>query len=1342
MTPSQTRLLAAVGINPSDLRETNLHKAWTSSGAKLADSDTPVILVEKGPTTVAQVKSAICKFQACLVLVGPLTDTLILKVGNIADATRLVTEADLERAVAILRSCEFAAATTKFRTLKSLECTIAKLQTATKDFDNRGLFENHYLRERVWKDTRTDVDDVAERVVAGKDVWGVLKALGWQMRTEYGTQRIDDAVSITVVSSEDLSTRKTDHEVAPSYLAVDALKNSTWSILTNGREWRLYSARMSASTTNYFSVVLDPDQKHTARYLSVMFDSSSYAVIDGLRDIDTFFEKSRDYARGLEDDLSSRIMSADGPFLHIVKGILDHDKKKSFSSEELERGRRAALAVMYRIWFVLYAESRDLLPTNDEKYKPISLQTLRVRLEEYESRPTDVDCWARLLQLFNGIRRGSKTHNLPQYDGDLFKIMPQIDNVQVKNAHTVAALKGLLERDGSAVDYASLNVRHLGSVYETLMEYKVKQAKRDIMLIEKHGKIREISAKQPGAYSYKKNDLYLISGGGIALRKSTASYYTPDEMVKFLVRRGLDPILDEREALLAADMKAYSKDPSNANRRTCMDRLLDIQVLDPAMGSGHFLVEALSRITEWATGMLKEHPKHPLLAEIDIDRKTVVEEQRRQGVTIDRSRLTDDVLLKRRVMKRCIFGVDLNPLAVDLCKLSLWLDSFAIGVPLTYLNHHIKHGDSTIGMWRADMASKHNMALDDYVGETQKAGDIMSDISYSADVTVDAVRSSEDAHSEYEKRVAPHKMALDALTAFAIDGNLLQKQRPKMLAKLISQMSDGSTNLDAQTRRVRDKVRDLSDRYSFFHWELEMMDAFTDGRWGFDCIVGNFPWEKSKADDKEFFAPHAPSFAFMKTTPEKEKLKKRIFRENPELEKEYDDYKQTFVDKGAFYKTFKMQGTGDRDMWQLMLERVVGLASAQQLRRLVSENGTISVLIPSGLLTGKSAVEMRRRLLDMDIQQMYVFENKGIFPIHSSYRLLLMTVRHRSGPDEFPVGFYLHNLRSLEDPSIEKDKFSSMSKTRIRSTFPDDLIIPEVTRGAASILETASTHNVLASGLAEGWDVEITRGLDRSNDSNLFRIDGKGWPVVEGKYMHQFNHAYSKPRFTIPPSLGLKKLASKKIYRRRPSNFYDSYQLVFRNISHGRNMRTVMAAILPPHTFYTHSLSVVIPTYRGAAKLGSEYNRNIAYLAGLLNSMTFDFLIRSKVNTNVASVIKNTPIPRVPNPKITALAAKLSVGADTFEQFAESLRISNSYLSLSDRLHACAELDAMVAHAYGLTRDEYLTVLDSFQFDEAPYLHEADYADLSDNKVLKKFYGEVRKLAPVYYDKMTGGEEA
>ena len=652
--------------------------------------------------------------------------------------------------------------------------------------------------------------------------------------------------------------------------------------------------------------------------------------------------------------------------------------------------------------------------------------------------------------------------------------------------------------------------------------------------------------------------------------------------------------------------------------------------------------------------MLKEYPEHPLLAEIDRDRNLVVEEQQRRGVTIDSSRLADDVLLKRRVMKRCIFGVDLNPLAVDLCKLSLWLDSFAIGVPLTYLNHHIKHGDSTIGMWRDDMTSVPDMDLDDYVEKTKRAGASMADISYSADVTVDAVRFSEDAYAKYEKRMAPHKTALDALTAFVIDKKLLPKYMPKMLAKKLGQMTEGTVKSDVKTRRIRDQINQLCDRYVFFHWDLEMIDAFTDRRRGFDVVVGNPPWDKVKPDIDEFFVQHYPAFASLNTHKEKEIYIREIYKENKDLEKEYRAYLKLFNDKNTFYKTYKLQSVGDRDLWKIMFERILNL---------VSKNGVISILIPSQILTSAGTVLLRKKCLELDIQQLYVFENKNkIFPIHREFRFVLLTLINKKGSDKIPSGFYIHNLATLENTTIEKDKFTVRSKQRIYNTSPTDLIITEVGQKTALILEKLATRRNLSSGF-DGWNVELSSGLHKAKDSDLLRTDGKGCPVLEGKHTYQFDSNFSKPEFTVSESVGIERLSSKRVYRKRYRDFFNAYSLTFHRVSTPTVVRTTIAAILPPRTFHTYTLQSIIITHNGKIETTNTYNQNIAYLLGILNSTTFDFIIRSKIRLDVPTVIKNTPIPETHNLEIAELAAKLSVGTDEFEAFAESLHIDNSVLT-------------------------------------------------------------------------------
>ena len=1330
------RILSLFDVDPRQAQPLDFgRRGWKCYGLRRADGSDPlafVVLAESGPKSVADIKKVIAADKDCVVFLA-LRNTLFLRALGDSLAVPLDGEGEYERVCRILASCNIAG-TLPTRYLGGLKRAICDIPKATAYFDNRGIFSNHYLKNRLWDDLRRDVGPEAKAAGAaiGKGPEAVLAALGWSLddAEKTGASYRFKGVSVVVApAGRDLSVRTRDG-VAPSYTAVAELAHSRWVVLTNGRVWRLYTGRVSASTTNYLGIDAGGGHPEPLRYLAALFGFATHT--GDSPQIDEFFDQAHHKAMELENNLRTKILAADGLFLDIAKGVLDHDKKKrrKFRPADLARAKETALAVMYRVWFVLYAESRSLLPVDDRRYSPISLRSVHAALDKYEADPDGHECWDALLKLFACIRDGSPRHNLPQYNGGLFGVRADVDGIRVCNQFIAAALRSLLETDGQAVDYGDLGVRHLGSIYESLLEFEIRQADRDIMLLEDKGGVREVETEAESTYSYKKNELYLVSGAGIAMRKASASFYTPDEIVSFLVERGLEPILKERQKKVDADIRRYKKDPSDQNRRACMDRILDLQVIDPAMGSGHFLVEALNQITKWATEVLALHPGHPLVSEIDGDRREVVRAQEERGVTIDQSLLTADVLLKRRIMKRCIFGVDLNRLAAELTRLSLWLDSFAIGMPLTYLDHHVKQGDSTIGGWLDDIGDPKDATMDEWLSDPVDHSAIMDRVASAPDITVEQARASRRGYEEYRKQTAVHRIALDVLTASTIDPSVIPPKAKRKDAYVRRLAKPPSSDKDALSARKR--ADELAEKYSFFYWELEMIDAFTDARRGFDLVVGNPPWEKPKPSKDEFFTPYDPAFRSLTTNTKKNERAEELLK-NPEVAKSYAEYLQSFRERGAFYKTFKMQGTGDRDMWQLVLERMLSL---------VADGGAISVVLPSQILGNIGSTDMRRRLLGMDIAQAYVFENrKKIFPIDSRYRFLLLTVRNRQdGPDEFPAAFYLHHLDSLKDHQKEAKKFTVCSKQKIEMASPHDLAIPEVSEQARALLERLSRLKPLGEQSDDGWQVGLSRGFDTSNNADLFNEDRNGWPVLQGKNMHQFNHAFSTPDFTTDKSDGLAVLEMKRNYAGRCRDFHESYVIVFRNVSSSTNMRTIIASIIPPHRFQADSLRGIVLTKNHRVDLGDEYNQKTAYLCAILNSMTFDFIVRAKAQMNMAPIIKSisAPLPSQYDNEIASVAARLTCGwkgaKRDFAAFAESLEIEPKEMSPAERIDTTARLDALVACAYGLSKDEYRMVLDSFKFGEDPSLCGAEAADWSDNRVLRGFYGEVRKAAMPHFE--------
>ena len=1315
-----------MGVNLDSKQEMPLHKEWDcfSLNHQNPSGDIPIIFVESGPKNLREVKKQVKNFKTCIIFLKE-KNILFFKTSKESHAVTLENDSEYRRVTNLVKSTDMENAEDKFDLDFAIRTLIDKISNATGDFVNKGLFSTHYLRNRIFTDTRQNVneklDDTKEKM---GDTKNLLDVLGWDSNPT--GSYYNGTVSITTTDQDNLSIRKNETEVAPSYVAVATLRKSQWAILTNGKKWRLYSAKISASSTNYFEISLDPKQDSITKYLIILFGAASFEKIDKKRDVDSFFEEGKNYAKKIEENLSKKIMSPGGLFLDIVKGVLEHDMEKTFTGEELESAKQTSLKIMYRIWFLAYAESRNLLPLRDAKYKPISLQSIRSHLDSFEKN-TDDGCWKDLLALFSGIRNGSKEHNLPQYNGGLFKKDPSVDGISIGNKFIVNALYGLLESDGEAIDYADFSVRHLGNIFETLMEFSPHQTEKDIMLLEDTKGVREIKTQKDATYSYKKNDLYLASKGGIASRKTSASFYTPDEIVKFLVNQGLNPIFDEREKLITEDVKRYKKSKNEKNLQTCMDRILDIQVLDPSMGSGHFLVEVLNKITLWATDILKQHKEHPLISEIEADRKIIIAEQKMNGITIDENLLTHDVLLKRKIMKRCIFGVDLNPMAVDLAKLSLWLDSFAIGVPLTYMDHHLKNGDSTIGSFLDELKDKKNATLDDW-SPTAESNQMIHDVISSSDVTIKQAHASEDRYIEHKKSLEPLRRILDALTASKIDPKILPK---KGKIEFIHKFGHYSKTEDKEFVNARSKINDLAERHHFFHWEIEMMDAFTDSRRGFDLIVGNPPWDKVTSDDDEFFTPYNIGFRAIPTKTIKNKEMKKILKKY-KIENKYETYKNQSNQKNMFYKTYELQSTGIKDLWKLILELAI---------KITSKNGRISIIIPSQLVSSMGTTDLRKKILEKNIISFYVFDNKRkIFPIHRSYRFVLLTIQNRLGSDEFDAGFYLHYLESLIDQTKETEKFTRVSKKKIKKASPDGYEIPEIVGENLKIFEKISENNSLESGIGKNWDMKLSIGFNKTSNTDIILQGGNGWSTIEGKSIHQYNHKWDTPEFTIDKKKGLEKESKTRALEKKHVEFYNSYHLVFRDIARSTDMRTVISTIIPPHTFYLYSLRSFVLTYDGKISTDVQYTKKISYLCGVLNSLVFDFVSRAKVQTHLSTIIKSLPFPKpIHESRIMELASKMVVGTPEFEGFAESLRTQNVPLTPAQRIETAAEIDALVAHQYSLTKEEYKTVIESFSaFKKNPTLYELE--DITwDNEHLKEFYGEMADLAMEYFEVI--GEE-
>lgn len=591
---------------------------------------------------------------------------------------------------------------------------------------------------------------------------------------------------------------------------------------------------------------------------------------------------------------------------------------------DLEQVFQATLTFLYRLMFVAYAESMELLPLTEEHgYGAASLRRIKAEVaaaggEVEEEAPKKlekayatnaVDLYGRLQQLFGAIDAGDPALNLPAYNGGLFSAETAAGRLLARYAIPDRYLAQGLDRlcrdvDEKThalvfVDFKSLGVRHLGSIYEGLLEFKLRIAAEKLAVVKEDGKevympFAKAKNKRVQA-TLRKGDVYLENDK--RERKATGSYYTPDYIVKYIVEHTVGPVLERKFETLAPQVRdaqvRYRKarevalkkgeDPekfwNSAEMQQLADACLDVKVLDPAMGSGHFLVEAVDfisdRLIDWLNGWT-ENPVWAMLARI---RGDILEDMARQQVTIPAERLVRVALLKRAVLKRCIYGVDLNAMAVELAKVSLWLDAFTLGAPLSFLDHHLKQGNSLIGSRIGDVQAalaarqQHSLFASNKFAGVMLATDLMRQVSYQSDNTVQQVASSRSAYRSAADYLAPFKRILDVYTSRWFGNPPNKKGFDPALEFLQRNDVQGWLENPAQplppddymkVRQVAATASDAAADKRFFHWELEFPEVFfapsraggqdvalrEDG--GFDAVVGNPPyvsnWQLTESD--------------------------------------------------------------------------------------------------------------------------------------------------------------------------------------------------------------------------------------------------------------------------------------------------------------------------------------------------------------------------------------------------------------------------------------------------------------------------------------------------------------
>ena len=871
-------------------------------------------------------------------------------------------------------------------------------------FNNRALFSDYYLKERLpelnqWAQRPEATYHQLRRLLANAGSPGkgrttvksllepALQALGFSLTPASGDgepdYRLYDpanpekpvAACLAYTWNRKLDGRDDERDTEspeenPGARVVTVIESGEppWAIVTNGKLWRLYSARTHSRSTNYYEIDLEEtlamdDPNLAFRYFWLFFRLNAFTTRDVFRDgrsrelcfLDELLDDSEAYAKKLGERLKERVFEQIFPYF--AEGFIEHLKGQAdmagnrqpslipvveqlaLKREPDEEFRRqtfqGTLTLLYRLLFLLYAESRDLLPVKERRgYFEQSLTNLKQEIAEragaiedevagrlgkaYSSSPDATELYDRLLHLFSIIDQGSGHLNVPLYDGGLFLTQPEpetnapeadaarfLASNKIPDLHLALGLDRLTRdlddkrHDLVFIDYKSLGVRQLGSIYEGLLEFRIRVAQEKMAVVkgkkteqvipyaeaERNGKrvLKSGTGRNAEERVFAPGDVYLENDR--RERKASGSYYTPDHIVKYIVENTVGPVLAQKLEKLRPRLRdaqqAYGKalvrakslerqglkpdDPAKvaSDYTDVVDGLFDLKVLDPAMGSGHFLVEAVDficdRILGQREGFLRAFPWNPVTRYLDDTREAIKDEMERQGVIVDAGRLTDVNLLKRHVLKRCAYGVDLNPMAVELAKVSLWLDCFTVGAPLSFLDHHLKCGNSLIGTTVQEVESELAEQAKGFVGDLfggpfqgLLAGtSAMLDIAKSPDATVGQAEFSRSRFSDVEKNLAPYKSALDIWVSRHFGNKRAKEYLTTVGINLGGQMRSGGDGLSQIYLDAICQAREVARDKRFFHWDLEFPEAFVDlprGRWmpkeqqGFDSVVGNPPY--------------------------------------------------------------------------------------------------------------------------------------------------------------------------------------------------------------------------------------------------------------------------------------------------------------------------------------------------------------------------------------------------------------------------------------------------------------------------------------------------------------------
>ena len=963
---------------------------------------------------------------------------------------------------------------------------------------------------------------------------------------------------------------RTPHGQILRYLSTAEVASESrirWGILTNGGVWRLYDHRSRPRASGYYEAdlraLLEPGNEDGLRVFQLLFGRDSFILQKGAKTtfLETALAEGRLYEEQVAQDLSGVVFERVFPSL--IEALAEE------TGESLTTIREASLIFLYRLLFVLYAEDRGLLPVNDARYDDYGLRK-RVR-DDIAHRMAEGAAFSavatnyhdRLAMLFKLVDKGDTSIGLPAYNGGLFgsAAAPLLEKARLADAkiapiiYDLSHAKNLLG-ERRFVNYREMSVQQLGSIYESLLEREPVRG----------GDGRIVVRLNPYA------------------RKDSGSFFTPQELVDLIVDRTLKPLAEERlkafedkAAELKSDRRSRAQRKADLLKLDPAEAVLKLKVLDPAMGSGHFLVTAVDFLSDYIAELIEYVPTvpewldgdyvSPLVKRVATIRREILQRAKESDWVLDEAQLTDQAIIRRMVLKRCIYGVDKNPLTVELAKVSLWLHSFTVGAPLSFLDHHLRCGDSLVGLRVSqalqDLHQLGGLFAHSAIQAAETATEGMQLIEEMSDADVVEVRESAALFHGVEETTADLRGLLAFLCGWRwLTAGMKQKERNSSGVPLVEMLGRQPANAyqllargpeptggvppDSGFAELWREARTMADREGFLHWEVAFPGVWQNWQnlrpvGGFDAVIGNPPWERIKLQEVEWLATRAPELALAPTAAARRQGVQRLRDKGELLAAEFDAAKARAESLSRMirsYGAYPLLGGGDINLYSLFVERAMGL---------IKPDGLVGLLTPSGIYADKTAARFFKSVSTRGrVGSLFDFENRRIgtglppfFPdVDSRFKFCALIFGGEDRLfDQTECAFFLDDTKTIH----HEDRCFPLTPADFAGVNPNTGTAPvfRTQRDADITRRIYERHPVLVARSEDQerrvWPVKYVRMFDMTNDSHLFRtatqldaegfypVEGNRWkqgeklylPLYQGRMIHQFDHRANSVRVNL-----------------------------------------------------------------------------------------------------------------------------------------------------------------------------------------------------------------------------------